>query len=193
MSRGCAAWPWLVMSVKRHVDSGFKTLRHGEGWFRKTRMWSRLFHVSDCSATFLSGVIRCVTCSEGGWNWFSRRNFAAEYFTNIAHMEKLECMIVHCAVLSGCTSVSPKKNNIATPTICAFSKEGEGRREDVTWESTIYTLILSLQLGWLQVHHVYYPHLGEGHCMSHPCPCWWQPDPIACTRENAMCRWWVMV
>ena len=37
---------------------------------------------------------------------------------NIAHMEKLECIIVYCAVLSVCTSASPA---ISTPTISAFS------------------------------------------------------------------------
>ena len=36
---------------------------------------------------------------------------------NITHIEKLECMIVYCAVLSVCTSVSP---TISTPTISAF-------------------------------------------------------------------------
>ena len=36
----------------------------------------------------------------------------------IAHMEKLKCMIVYCAVLSVCTSASPK---FSTPMISALS------------------------------------------------------------------------
>ena len=36
----------------------------------------------------------------------------------ITHMEKLECIIVYCAVLSVCTSASPK---ISIPMICAFA------------------------------------------------------------------------
>ena len=36
---------------------------------------------------------------------------------NIAHMEKLECMMVYCAMLSLCTSASP---TLSIPTISAF-------------------------------------------------------------------------
>ena len=36
----------------------------------------------------------------------------------ITHMEKFECIIVYCVVLSVCTSASPK---ISTPMICAFA------------------------------------------------------------------------
>ena len=50
---------WVVMSIKHRVDSGFKTLRHGEGWFRKPKMWSNISMwaiVLRCSYPELKGV-----------------------------------------------------------------------------------------------------------------------------------------
>ena len=61
--------------------------------------------------------MKCVTWADWKRNSICGCNFATDQFTNSAHMEKLECIIVHGIMHSVPNSASPL---LATPTICAI-------------------------------------------------------------------------
>ena len=61
--------------------------------------------------------MKCITWTGRARKWICVCNFATDRFTNSAHMEKLELIIVHGSMFSIHNSSS---SSLASPTICAI-------------------------------------------------------------------------